>query len=476
MEDDDAMAVRGAGAGAPMVTFGSRFVHMKEAVQEDERTRTAHDSMRALRVQGDHVDYDNVQQTHVYGPLPTHGIPEEESDEGMTVDTNFLVVRPAQIVSDPQAHKATKDQTVQCSNCGAYANEFSQLEGSAWRCEFCRKDNVVKKHKALKKLAGHSTVEYTLSGPTIKKRPKAPLYVFCIDISGSMGVTSTVRDGDGEHYVSRLDHMKAAIQGCLADLLTETLRKIVREDFVASSVAIKLITHTCLQAYRFGHPLCTDIGMSFETQRLGCISNDVFTTFQFGAILPSQAAQLPVPCMPPAADQRLPFQLQVEYTTPFGARMLRVLTVEREQTSHAEEAFQAADPELLCLHAAHTTSTLMQQSARAASRMRGGYDNLVEQIRQAQQRPAGYENVQLAFDTIYDNVNVLQQGPNDEAADRMFRLRRMGSVARGRGGPQPVYQLATDTSTCTGTHAPQLHHDDVYAVALNKSSDAQPHS
>eukprot|EP00043_Microstomoeca_roanoka_P013684 m.134429 g.134429 ORF g.134429 m.134429 type:complete len:614 (+) comp15821_c0_seq2:129-1970(+) len=593
------------------VSFGSQYIYMTEPTPTRD-SGGIHSSMRALRVQAP-LDYDNVQSYR------SESIEEDVQDEsGLTLDTNFLAVQPSRLMQLQTVLKGDKDLTLTCITCEAFFNMFSVIEDKTWICEFCGKENHIKKPKPLKKIQNQSLVEYMLQPPKTKKQ--APnSFIFCVDISGSMGVTSAITDIDGKQkHVSRLEHMKQAIRTCLSDLLlaqpdarvilitfetnvaiytgekpeaalvldecqmydeellvgqarkvksskplakthatllqslealqpvgqtalgpallaalaaanawtqvvvctdglsnvgvgamhaaelvpqsrrvldqlattairdgvvfsivsivgeecrlqdigqlavatggivarvdafslTGTFRQIVWQSFVGADVIVQLRTNSCLQGYKFGKPMLTDVGMCFEMQSLGCVTETSVTTMQFGPLTQQQEEQLAVPVRRPPSSRKLPFQVQLQYTTPHGARMMRVLTCVREQTTEEGKTFQTADLDLLSMHAAQTTAALMQQDFSSGQRLQDGYTSLVEKIQRTFQiQSTIYEDVQDTLRSLYENASAVRRASSDETADQLFQLRRMGTTYRRKNGTSrkplgPVYSVA----------------------------------
>lgn len=123
---------------------------------------------------------------------------------------------------------------ISCANCAASISHMSDIKTAAngskfWNCEFCKHNNTfiegmpVRKptRVSLEYVINDTLVGNSKTGGPIKDdqpKPKADgsetFAIFCMDISGSMGVTHEVSDIQGEWNNLKMKHTgKAAVQG-----------------------------------------------------------------------------------------------------------------------------------------------------------------------------------------------------------------------------------------------------------------------
>ncbi|XP_043939305.1 circularly permutated Ras protein 1-like isoform X2 [Protopterus annectens] len=108
---------------------------------------------------------------------------------------------------------------VSCQNCTAVLSGLNQVEAnetSMWTCDFCETVTNMDYRCTTPKL-GDDQIYIQNSYKDNTLDPKNSLVVFCVDISGSMSVTSEIPDsGNGTCvYMSRLQAVKAAISQSL---------------------------------------------------------------------------------------------------------------------------------------------------------------------------------------------------------------------------------------------------------------------
>ncbi|KAM3590683.1 uncharacterized protein V6R79_014198 [Siganus canaliculatus] len=117
---------------------------------------------------------------------------------------------------------------VLCGKCCAALSCLSSLQSDLWRCEFCGHENVVDDNVAracVGQRAGvHSDDLYLpMQNDDDYQNLEDTLVVFCVDISGSMSVTTEVKSSSGSTtYTSRLQGIQEALQRVLASLLKES--------------------------------------------------------------------------------------------------------------------------------------------------------------------------------------------------------------------------------------------------------------
>lgn len=111
------------------------------------------------------------------------------------VDSNIVRV-PMSLISDPTT--ILDAPPIDCTNCGACAS-LSSLPGrdNIWVCEYCGVStgkNITDFLRALEPYKFSDSIDYALPrehAPSVNKS-LGPLLVFCIDVSGSMGVATEV--------------------------------------------------------------------------------------------------------------------------------------------------------------------------------------------------------------------------------------------------------------------------------------------
>ncbi|CAJ1085812.1 circularly permutated Ras protein 1 [Xyrichtys novacula] len=168
--------------------------------------------------------------------LPPPVPPREDKLEGksrLTVNTdvnvNVVSLSVGKLVDLSQASGLESFQSpVVCGKCSAALSCLSFIQSKVWVCEFCGRENSVNdsvERVCVGQLAGvHSDDIYL---PDQSDDPyqnlEDTLVVFCVDISGSMSVTTEVAASDGSQtHISRLQGMQDALQRALTSLLQES--------------------------------------------------------------------------------------------------------------------------------------------------------------------------------------------------------------------------------------------------------------
>lgn len=113
-----------------------------------------------------------------------------------------------------------------CGKCSAALSCLSSVQKKVWLCEFCGCENAV-----------YGMAEASLTGSGVSgdvvylpaqseddyQNLEDTMVVFCVDISGSMSVTTEVSSGSGSPvYTSRLQGIQDALQRALAALLQQS--------------------------------------------------------------------------------------------------------------------------------------------------------------------------------------------------------------------------------------------------------------
>ena len=141
-----------------------------------------------------------------------------------------------------------------CSGCQAAYSLTSGISDSVWVCEFCAMENTMAGEVEKRE---HSELEdYILEAAPASASEQASsvslsnkMVIYCIDVSGSMGVTiqlpqlqrewKLLREGDNiKEFISRLECIKQAILRQLERMLIETPKQRVCVVVFSSSVRV----------------------------------------------------------------------------------------------------------------------------------------------------------------------------------------------------------------------------------------------
>ncbi|XP_054863490.1 circularly permutated Ras protein 1 isoform X2 [Amphiprion ocellaris] len=122
---------------------------------------------------------------------------------------------------------------VVCGKCSAALSCLSSVRNNVWLCEFCGSENVVDEgvsQVCVGQRAGVRSDDIYLPQQSEDdyQNLEDTLVVFCVDISGSMSITTEVASGFGSPtYVSRLEGIQDALQKALSSMLQESPRRRV---------------------------------------------------------------------------------------------------------------------------------------------------------------------------------------------------------------------------------------------------------
>uniref|UniRef100_A0A3Q1FI70 Circularly permutated Ras protein 1-like n=1 Tax=Acanthochromis polyacanthus TaxID=80966 RepID=A0A3Q1FI70_9TELE len=117
---------------------------------------------------------------------------------------------------------------VVCGKCSAALSCLSSVHNNVWLCEFCGGENVVDEgvsQVCVGQRAGVRSDDIYLPQQSDDdyQNLEDTLVVFCVDISGSMSITTEVVSGVGSPtYVSRLEGIQDALQKTLSSMLKES--------------------------------------------------------------------------------------------------------------------------------------------------------------------------------------------------------------------------------------------------------------
>ncbi|KAM9500161.1 circularly permutated Ras protein 1 isoform 1-T2 [Clarias gariepinus] len=165
-------------------------------------------------------------------PVPPRGL-EGKGQASIKANVNVVLLKVGSLVD---INKASSIQTIQkpvhCGKCKAIMSSVSNSQTSpntsTWTCEFCGNKNVLSQSELkmgrspLWTPPGRDVLYVDEEIDTDYVNLEDMLVVFCVDISGSMSVTSEVCPGNSMRsptYVSRLQGVQEALQLALSSLL-----------------------------------------------------------------------------------------------------------------------------------------------------------------------------------------------------------------------------------------------------------------
>ncbi|XP_069374439.1 circularly permutated Ras protein 1 isoform X2 [Paralichthys olivaceus] len=159
-------------------------------------------------------------------PLPPR-VGEMEAENRLKANINVVSLRVGQLVNI-SPDQETSQSPVVCGRCSAALSCLSSPQRNMWACEFCGCANSVHvdvKGACTGRCTGdHSDDLYLLSEINDDyQNLEDSLVVFCVDISGSMSVTTEVPSSSGRlAYVSRLEGIQDALQRALSSMLQDS--------------------------------------------------------------------------------------------------------------------------------------------------------------------------------------------------------------------------------------------------------------
>ncbi|XP_029382395.1 circularly permutated Ras protein 1 [Echeneis naucrates] len=152
-----------------------------------------------------------------------------EAEVRLNANVNVVSLNVGKLVNIQQATgTGTLQSPVVCGKCSAALSCLSSVQKNVWLCEFCGCENGV--GEGLEKLCVgqrvgvHSDDLYLPNeSDTDYQNLEDTLVVFCVDISGSMCVTTEVTSSDGfPAHVSRLEGIQDALQRTLSSTLQQS--------------------------------------------------------------------------------------------------------------------------------------------------------------------------------------------------------------------------------------------------------------
>nr|XP_033784499.1 circularly permutated Ras protein 1-like isoform X2 [Geotrypetes seraphini]XP_033784500.1 circularly permutated Ras protein 1-like isoform X2 [Geotrypetes seraphini] len=157
-------------------------------------------------------------------PLPERTYRNAVPVEDLSANVNVVSLHLGKIVNLMNAPHQGNGPTVLCEGCSAAMSAISKMKqdsrGLVWTCEFCMKLNSIRLFCQPYRLFNDVTF---VSAPfTNYANVEEPLIVFCVDISGSMSVTSEVKAVNKRQtsvHVSRMQGIQDALTQSLDSLM-----------------------------------------------------------------------------------------------------------------------------------------------------------------------------------------------------------------------------------------------------------------
>ncbi|XP_034531883.1 circularly permutated Ras protein 1 [Notolabrus celidotus] len=161
-------------------------------------------------------------------PVPPR-LDKQEGPSRLTANINVVSLSVGKLVDISQASCLESFQSpVICGKCSAALSCLSFIQRSVWVCEFCGHKNSVNdsvERVCVGQLAGVHSDDIYLPNQSddVYQNLEDTLVVFCVDISGSMSVTTEVTNSSGSQaHISRLQGMQDALQRSLTSLLQQS--------------------------------------------------------------------------------------------------------------------------------------------------------------------------------------------------------------------------------------------------------------
>eukprot|EP01125_Pyxidicula_operculata_P019969 TRINITY_DN7271_c0_g2_i1.p1 TRINITY_DN7271_c0_g2~~TRINITY_DN7271_c0_g2_i1.p1 ORF type:complete len:1174 (-),score=286.61 TRINITY_DN7271_c0_g2_i1:74-3595(-) len=173
-------------------------------------------------------------------------------------DTNIIYVPVGNLTDCNQGFEAATGDPVKCKSCEGILSSSSNLEAKlgsghySWICEYCGEDNHVVLEEG--EVPRTDAVEYIIeSGQTLANQ-LPPIDIFCIDISGSMCVTTPVQGKVSLHPRSKvnksLDSIMAFAEGA-AQWLPRESRNVT---FISRMQCVQSAVHREIEKVSQQHP------------------------------------------------------------------------------------------------------------------------------------------------------------------------------------------------------------------------------
>ncbi|XP_071315492.1 circularly permutated Ras protein 1 [Trachinotus anak] len=169
--------------------------------------------------------------------LPPPVPPRADKPEGesrLKANVNVVSLSVGKLVNISQAPGMESFQKpVVCGRCSAALSCLSCIQRNAWVCEFCGCENSVGgglQRVCIGQRAGVRSDDLYLPKQSDDdyQNLEDTLVVFCVDISGSMSVTTEVTSSSGfPAHISRLEGIQDALQRVLTSMLQQSPRRRV---------------------------------------------------------------------------------------------------------------------------------------------------------------------------------------------------------------------------------------------------------
>ncbi|XP_022616895.1 circularly permutated Ras protein 1-like [Seriola dumerili] len=157
-----------------------------------------------------------------------------EGESRLKANINVVSLSVGKLVNISQASGMENFQSpVVCGKCSAALSCLSSLQRNVWVCEFCGCENSVSdglQRVCIGQRAGVRSDDLYLPSQSDDdyQNLEDTLVVFCVDISGSMSVTTEVTSSSGfPAHISRLEGIQDALQRALTSMLQQSPRRRV---------------------------------------------------------------------------------------------------------------------------------------------------------------------------------------------------------------------------------------------------------
>ncbi|XP_063043442.1 circularly permutated Ras protein 1 isoform X2 [Engraulis encrasicolus] len=169
-------------------------------------------------------------------PVPPRGV-EGNGASPIKANVNVMLISVGQLVDISKASAIQSSQKpVYCAKCRAVMSTVSTLQSqrttNVWCCEFCGMANPlsgpgmrVSRHPQLQRHCPGRDVIYVDENHGDYENLEDMLVVFCVDVSGSMSVTSEVTPGNAMRsptYISRLQSVQDALFKAMSSILQKS--------------------------------------------------------------------------------------------------------------------------------------------------------------------------------------------------------------------------------------------------------------
>ncbi|XP_061108328.1 circularly permutated Ras protein 1 isoform X2 [Conger conger] len=167
-------------------------------------------------------------------PIPPRGL-EARGEVPLRANVNVLSLSLSRLVDISKAPCQQSTQSpVYCDKCRAAMSSLSSVQNlrnnkTVWCCEFCGRENVLRAVPR-RPVPGRDVLYLSEDPDGDYINLEDLLVVFCVDVSGSMGVTYEVSAGSSVRsptYVSRLQSVQEALQIALSSLLQTSPKRRV---------------------------------------------------------------------------------------------------------------------------------------------------------------------------------------------------------------------------------------------------------